>query len=293
MSTHAHQSAAPAGTSHYGRLAIMVLLSFIAMYVLMYAMVNSAANVYANVNQFYMAGLMAIPMVIIELALMRAMYHNKRRNAVIVVASVVAMIAFWLFIRRQTAIGDGQFLRSMIPHHGGAILMCQQAPLRDPELRELCQNIIVSQQTEIDQMKTKLRDRRASATLADSTAVVAVVDAYHRALSAGDTLTALSLLADDVMVLESGEVETRDQYRAHHLPADIEFARAVPSQRGPLRIVLRDITAWTISSSTTRGTYRGRAIASRGTELMVLSKHQEGWKIRAIHWSSHAATGSP
>jgi len=39
----------------------MILLSFISMYVLMYAMVNAFSNVYMNVNQFYMAGLMAVP----------------------------------------------------------------------------------------------------------------------------------------------------------------------------------------------------------------------------------------
>jgi uncharacterized protein (DUF305 family) len=28
----------------------------------------------------------------------------------------------------QGAVGDDQFLRSMIPHHSGAILMCEQGP---------------------------------------------------------------------------------------------------------------------------------------------------------------------
>ena len=40
----------------------MMGLSFVAMYALMYAMVDQWANVYNNVNQFYMAGLMAAPM---------------------------------------------------------------------------------------------------------------------------------------------------------------------------------------------------------------------------------------
>ena len=41
----------------------------------------------------------------------------------------------------------------MIPHHSGAILMCREASLRDPELKTLCQDIIRSQQQEIEQMK--------------------------------------------------------------------------------------------------------------------------------------------
>lgn len=56
---------------HYGRLVPMTL-SFLSIYVFMYAMVNTFSNVYLNFNQFYMAGLMTAPMVVIELALMRA-----------------------------------------------------------------------------------------------------------------------------------------------------------------------------------------------------------------------------
>jgi uncharacterized protein (DUF305 family) len=140
----------------YSRLLLMVVLSFVSMYVLMYAMVNAFANVYLNTNQVYMAGLMAAPMAIIELALMRGMYHDRKRNVLIVAASVTALIAFWLLIRQQTAIADRQFLRSMIPHHAGAILMCEKAPIADAEIRELCKAIISSQQSEIDQMKAAL-----------------------------------------------------------------------------------------------------------------------------------------
>jgi uncharacterized protein (DUF305 family) len=143
---------------HYRRLLAMVVLSFAAMYALMYAMVDRLANVFPNLNQFYMAGLMAASMVIIELVLMGAMYPDRRRNAAILAAGAAALVAFWLLIRQQTAIGDEQFLRSMIPHHAGAILMCQEATIRDPEIRALCRGIIAGQQAEIDQMKAKLRE---------------------------------------------------------------------------------------------------------------------------------------
>jgi uncharacterized protein (DUF305 family) len=142
----------------YSRLLLMVVLSFVSMYVLMYAMVNAFANVYLNANQVYMAGLMAAPMAIIELALMGGMYHDRKRNVLIVAASVVALIAFWVLIRQQTAIADKQFLRSMIPHHAGAILMCEKAPLTDPGIKDLCKTIISSQQSEIELTKAKLND---------------------------------------------------------------------------------------------------------------------------------------
>lgn len=141
---------------HYSYLAIMAVLSFISMYVLMYAMVDVFENVYPNFNQFYMAGLMTAPMVIIELMLMRAMFHNKKWNALIVAGGVLALIIFGVGIRQQAAIGDEEFLKSMIPHHGAAILMCKEAPIQDPEIKQLCENIKSSQQAEIDQMKAIL-----------------------------------------------------------------------------------------------------------------------------------------
>jgi uncharacterized protein (DUF305 family) len=141
---------------HYGRLLPMVVLSFLSMYILMYAMVDAVANVYLNLNQFYMAGLMAAPMVLIELALMGAMYGDKKRNVAIATVSLVALAGFWTLIRQQTAITDTQFLRSMIPHHAGAILMCEKASIRNPEIKQLCEAIVSSQRSEIDQMKAKL-----------------------------------------------------------------------------------------------------------------------------------------
>ena len=140
----------------YTKLTAMAVLSFAAMYALMYAMVNSWDNVFPNYNQFYMAGLMAAPMVVFELWLMRAMYPDRKKNAAFLVAAIVLFIGFWFGIRGQAAIGDEQFLKSMIPHHAGAILMCNEAELEDEEIKELCRNIVEGQQAEIDFMKSKL-----------------------------------------------------------------------------------------------------------------------------------------
>lgn len=151
-----HARTHDAGGNHYGRLVTMTGLSFIAMYILMYAMVDRFANVYSNFNQVYMAGLMTAAMVIIELMVMGGMYPNRRLNAILILVSAVALGVFWFSTREQTAITDRQFLRSMIPHHAGAILMCNEAQLSDPELKTLCRQIIAGQQQEIDLMKAKL-----------------------------------------------------------------------------------------------------------------------------------------
>jgi len=143
----------------YRRLAVMIGLSFICMYVLMYAMADRLGNVHPNLNQAYMAGLMTAPMAMLELLLMGMMYPRPGWNLAILLASVVIGVACFVAIRQQFLIGDREFLRSMIPHHSGAILMCGKAPITDPELKTLCASIIRGQQAEIDQMNAILRTR--------------------------------------------------------------------------------------------------------------------------------------
>jgi len=120
----------------------------------------------------------------------------------------------------------------------------------------------------------------------DSAAVARTVAAFHEALAAGDSAAALALLAPDAVILESGGRESLAEYRSHHLPGDIQFARAVPSTRGPMSVTIAGETAWTIGTSVTSGTMDGRTINSTGAELVVLSRIGGSWRIRAIHWSS-------
>lgn len=130
------------------------------------------------------------------------------------------------------------------------------------------------------------RQLTTSPTASDSSDVASVVSRYHDALATGDSATALSLLTEDALILEGGGVESRADYRAHHLPADIAFARAIRAQRGPIRVRVRGDVAWTSSTSTTQGDYNGRAINSVGAESMVLLREAQTWRISSIHWSS-------
>ena len=143
-------------THHYRRFFIMIGLHFIAMYAFMYAMVNDFSNVFNSFNQVYMAALMSASMVLIEIPLMWGMYKSKKLNSIILAVGLVVLAGSFMAIRRQVAISDRQFLRSMIPHHAGAILMCNEASIQDQEIKNLCRNILTSQQAEIDQMKAML-----------------------------------------------------------------------------------------------------------------------------------------
>ena len=122
----------------------------------------------------------------------------------------------------------------------------------------------------------------------DSTAVVRTLEQFHAALAAGDSAAALALLSPDVVILESGGSENLEQFRSHHLLADIEFARAVKTERGPRRVMVRGDAAWVSSTSTAVGEFRGRQVNSSGAELAVLARTSAGWRLTAVHWSSRA-----
>lgn len=131
------------------------------------------------------------------------------------------------------------------------------------------------------------RARGRTASPADSAAVLAAVRGFHHALETGDSAAALAALAPDVMILESGGVEDRAEYRGHHLPGDIAFARAVTALRTVRQVTVEGRTAWVTSTSIVQGTYKGRTINSQGAESLVLTRDGQGrWMIRSIHWSS-------
>lgn len=133
---------------------------------------------------------------------------------------------------------------------------------------------------------TAVAQREGHGAMDDSATVASVIAKYHEALAAGDSAGALALLSYDAVILESGGVETRAEYRSHHLRSDIGFAKAIRSQRGSVLVRVRGDVAWASSTSTTQGEMNGRAINSTGAELTVLVRTAQGWKIAAIHWSS-------
>ena len=127
----------------------------------------------------------------------------------------------------------------------------------------------------------------------DSADVAATMSRFHPTLAAGDSATVLTLLSPDLQVLESGGIESLADYRAHHLAADIAFARTVPSTRRVVRLTVQGDVAWVVSESTTQGESAGRPINAVGAELAVLRRGTTGWRIVAIHWSSRNRRSPP
>ena len=158
MEDHANGAQHEGGSKPYVMLAVNLGLSLLVMYLAMFAMIWSRGEFIQNLNFFYMALVMWAPMGAIMLATMGGMYRNRKLNAALYLAFAAIFVLSLLGIRQQSLVGDDQFLRSMIPHHSGAILMCEEATLADPEIRQLCGEIIQAQKDEIAQMK-RIMDR--------------------------------------------------------------------------------------------------------------------------------------
>lgn len=141
---------------HYVMLGINLLISLVIMYVAMFAMIWTWGEFVQNINFFYMALVMWAPMGAVMLFTMRPMYQNRKLNGLLYLGFAAVFILSMIGIREQSLVGDRQFLRSMIPHHSGAVLMCEKARITDPEIRTLCEGIIRSQTSEIDQMEAIL-----------------------------------------------------------------------------------------------------------------------------------------
>lgn len=149
-----HEQHATSGA--YSRLGIEVIIDFAVMYLIMFTMIAALDHFYLNLNNVYMTLMMVSPMTVAMQLFMRSMYPSARINAIITVGAILVFVGSFAAMRTQAGVGDTQFLRSMIPHHSGAILMCEQASIKDPEIAGLCRGIVDAQKKEIEQMKAIL-----------------------------------------------------------------------------------------------------------------------------------------
>ncbi len=146
--------------SSYKKLAVAISINAVIMFFLTYVMIASFEHFLVNINRIYMALIMAAPMVLVMIIVMRSMYMNKRLNTILLATFGALTILLFILIRTQTPVGDMAFLRSMIPHHSGAILMCEQSSITDPEIIELCDQIVQTQKEEIAQMEAIMERMR-------------------------------------------------------------------------------------------------------------------------------------
>lgn len=107
------------------------------------------------------------------------------------------------------------------------------------------------------------------------------------ALGSGDKTAVMKLLADDVLIYESGGAETSlEEYASHHLNADIKFLSGIEKELISQESFVQDNLAIITSISKMTGTYRDEPVDIKSAETLVMERSGENWKIVHIHWSS-------
>ena len=143
--------------SSYLMFAANLIASGIVMYFVMYTMIDSTAELYNNLNNVYMTLMMVTSMALFMLWMMPAMFPDRKTNVILNLVFAGTFLLSLFGMRTQALVGNDQFLRAMIPHHSGAILMCEKSAITEPEIKRLCEGILASQTAEIAQMKGLLK----------------------------------------------------------------------------------------------------------------------------------------
>lgn len=116
---------------------------------------------------------------------------------------------------------------------------------------------------------------------------LAVVDQFSAALKSGDLRRAGALLAEDVLILESGGAErSRQEYLGGHAKHDAAFLKSAKIAVKHRTARVDGSFAWVGTESELTITKAGKPVRSLSTETMVLRKTGAAWRIVHIHWSS-------
>jgi ketosteroid isomerase-like protein len=128
----------------------------------------------------------------------------------------------------------------------------------------------------------------ATAVVSDAAQpAVAVVEQFSKALQTANFDQIRKLLADDVLILESGGAErSREEYLGHHAIADAAFLQGAHVQVTQRTARVEGPLAWVGTESELHTKKDGKPMTLLSTETMVLKKTGKDWRIVHIHWSS-------
>ena len=136
----------------------MFIGSFIVKYFLMPPiMVNKLTYITNNIGKAYLATIMALSMVIIEVMMHDHQYHVLSTNWYAILFALLALFTY--LYRKQIAIDDKQYLKGMIEHHSMAILTSEEILKKTDkyEVAKLAKNIIQSQTDELITMNDLIK----------------------------------------------------------------------------------------------------------------------------------------
>jgi uncharacterized protein (DUF305 family) len=141
----------------YKKFALMMVVSFIIMYLAMFLNIERIGHFHNSMTRIYMSLLMVAPMAVSMMIMMGKMYPSPKTNNIIIVSAIIVMVLAFAGLRTQTPIGDVQYMKAMIPHHSSAIMVSKNANILDPEVKKLSIQIIESQEKEISEMNQMLK----------------------------------------------------------------------------------------------------------------------------------------
>jgi hypothetical protein len=135
-------------------MLIMFIGSFIIQYFLMPPiMVSETTYITNNIGKAYMAVIMGLFMVVLEI-----MMHDHQYNVLSLnlYAIFMAMLALFVYLyRKQVAIDDKQYLEGMIEHHSMGIFTSEEILKKTDnyEVAKIAKNIIQTQNDELRAMR--------------------------------------------------------------------------------------------------------------------------------------------
>jgi Ca2+/Na+ antiporter len=136
----------------------MFIGSFIIQYFLMPPiMVSKFSYITNNIGKAYLAIIMALSMVIIEIMMHDHQYHVLSVNLYAILFTLLAIFTY--LYRKQIAIDDKQYLEGMIEHHSMALLMSEEILKKTDNyyVAKLAKNIVQAQNDEIQLMNRILK----------------------------------------------------------------------------------------------------------------------------------------
>lgn len=135
-------------------LWFMMFGSFIIQIIIMsLIMTNSFINITFSVGKFYISIIMSLLMGILEVFMYDL--HMSQISITYYFTLLFFLIIFIYLYRNQIYVTDEEFLNEMIEHHSMAILTSEEILQKEPsqKVAKLAQNIISTQQAEINYMK--------------------------------------------------------------------------------------------------------------------------------------------
>ena len=139
-------------------LWFMMISSFIIQLIFMSSiMTDSYKNITFSIGKFYMAVIMAILMGLTEVLMFDT--HMKTVSGIYYLSLFFVLVMFVYLYRNQVYIEDKDYLNEMIEHHSMALLTSEEIlqKTHSERVKKLAENIIVTQEKEIEYMRQLIK----------------------------------------------------------------------------------------------------------------------------------------